>query len=73
MLILNNTIKEEFFKVYNEVVDSEGNIKACGRENCIRLIEMCRSIDIYNHFGDIKTGRLNISAVTRLYKEISNS
>ncbi len=54
---------EEFLACYNEVFNEDGSLKACGREKCIRLIEIAEQIHIFsgpNHFGSKETGFLNV-------------
>lgn len=51
---------------YNKVFDAQGNVRACGREACIALIEECEKIESYTYFGDVKTGRMDIEAIKRL-------
>lgn len=58
-----------FKNKYNEVFDSAGNVKACGRQNCIDLMNLAKSIK-NGYYGDDLTGRLNILEVKRLYNSI---
>ncbi len=51
---------------YNEVFDAQGNIRACGREACIALIEECKKVESYIYFGDVKTGHMQIEAIKQL-------
>lgn len=51
---------------YNKVFDAQGNVRACGREACIALIEECQKIESYIYFGDVKTGRMQVEAIKQL-------
>lgn len=57
---------EKLTKAYGKVFDAQGNVRACGREACIALIEECEKIESYTYFGDVKTGRMDIGAIKRL-------
>lgn len=59
MLQHNEVVKDAYYKVF----DTCGNVRACGRETCIELIEACscRQPDIY--FGNVETGQMNIEAI----------
>lgn len=59
-------LEERFSIVYNEVFDDYGNVKACGREKCIELIEICSEINPYNYYGDSKQGFLNEENIFKL-------
>lgn len=63
------TMKKNFLDAYAEVFDECGNIKACGREKCIELIEICYEIDPYNYYGDINSGFLNKDHIFELKKQ----
>lgn len=52
--------------VYSEVFDEQGNVKACGREKCIELIEICSELDPFNYYGDSKQGFLNEENIFKL-------
>lgn len=58
----NLRIKE----AYEAVFDEDGNIKACGRAACIRLIEACQEKDQKTYFGDKDTGILNLSTFDKI-------
>lgn len=52
--------------VYSEVFDEQGNVKACGREKCLELIEICSELDPFNYYGDSKLGFLNEENIFKL-------
>ena len=60
--------KEAFKKQYHVVFDDEGNIKACGRENCKKLIHLAKSFS--TEFGNEDTGMMNPNAIKDLYQKL---
>jgi hypothetical protein len=67
---MDNTILV-FKDLYNEVIDSEGNVRACGRDKCILLMDLAKSIRVHGDFGDRRTGRINIDNIKKLHNELS--
>ena len=62
-----------FFELYDMVFDEKGNIKACGREICKKLIEVSRNIDDKVDFGNLDTGFMNVENIKNLYKNLKNN
>lgn len=60
-------MKEELKNQYSKVFDSEGNVKNCGRDDCICLIEMLNIEDPITDFGNVKTGFMNIENVKKFF------
>lgn len=56
--------------MYSEVFDEHENVKACGREKCLELIEICSELDPFNYYGDIKQGFLNEENVIKLVTQL---
>ena len=56
-------------ELYDKCFDEQGNIKQCGRQNCINLILACQKIGGRN-YGDIETGYMNVDAIKHLMKEV---
>lgn len=64
---LRREVLEEMLPVvYSEVFDEQGNVKACGREKCLELIEICSELDPFNYYGDSKQGFLNEENIFKL-------
>lgn len=59
-----------FKSLYNEVFDTEGNIKICGRAKTMELIEEAESIKSGVDFGNPETGFMNVDNIKKLYKEL---
>ena len=65
----------DFLSKYDAVFDSEGNVKACGRRACIRLMEACHNFtgrpttDFGNPSDD--DGRMNVAAIKAVFAEVS--
>ena len=68
---LRKEVLEEMLPiVYSEVFDEHGNVKACGREICLELIEICSELDPFNYYGDSKQGFLNEENVIKLVTQL---
>lgn len=64
---LRKEVLEEMLPVvYSEVFDEQGNVKSCGREKCLELIEICSELDPFNYYGDCKQGFLNEENIFKL-------
>lgn len=57
-------------ELYDKCFDEQGNIKQCGRQNCINLILACQKFGGRN-YGDIETGYTNVDAIKQLMKEVN--
>ena len=67
VLTLRKEVLEEMLPVvYDEVFDEHGNVKACGREKCLELIEICAELDPFNYYGDSKQGFLDEENIKKL-------
>ena len=60
-----------FFDRYNNVFDTNGNVKLCGRDACIDLIDVCNKIIPNGNYGDNLTGMMNTSNILSLYRFLS--
>jgi len=69
MELLNNSIEHNLKTLYNLVFDENGEVKPCGRTNCINLIQF---IDGITHtsgiYGNKDTGEMNIDAIKEFVK-----
>ena len=63
-------ICDKFKNLYNTVFDSNGNIKACGRESCIDLIIVSGQIDGTVYYGNSDTGVMNVANISKLYNSL---
>ncbi len=67
VLALRKEILEEMLPaVYDEVFDENSNVRACGREKCLELIEICSELDPFNYYGDRKRGFMNEENIFKL-------
>lgn len=62
---------KDFISVYNEVFDTNGEARACGREKCIKLIELAESIKENIDFGNKETGMMNIPNIKNLRESLN--
>lgn len=60
-----SSLKELYYRCFDE----DGNVKNCGRQNCINLIVACQKFGDRN-YGDIITGYMNIENIKQLMKEV---
>ena len=71
-------MREEFLKLFNQVFDSNGNIKSCGRTTCMQLIQAAMKLDPnankeYYGVGDSessKRGFMNVQHIKALHDKI---
>ena len=58
---------KNFNRLYDEVFDTDGNIKACGRAKCIELINAAEKIKsiwlIHADMGNETTGYINVNQI----------
>ena len=57
-------------KLYNNVFDSMGNIKLCGREKCMDLIIACEEAQKGVDFGNKKTGMMNVDNIKKFISTV---
>lgn len=58
-----------FEAAYDEVFDENGEMKACGRDVCMKLIVAANNIGD-EEYGDLDFGRLDVDAVKRLHNKL---
>ena len=46
-----------------QVMDSDGNMKACGRATCKKLLEVLKEVYPDKNFGNLESGFLNSSLI----------
>ena len=61
---------QAFINQYNKVFDEQGHIKACGREACKDLINMCKVEEPLTDFGNPMTGIMNIDNIKNFGKKV---
>ena len=61
---------DKFIKLYDEVFDNKGNVKACTREKTKALIDCAKSLSPSNDFGNSDTGYMDIDAIKCLRNSI---
>ncbi len=57
---------QSFVEQFDKVFDKDGNVKACGRDNCKKLISMANAISNEANYGDIQTGMMNVVSMKSL-------
>lgn len=60
---------ENFKEAYNNVFDENHNIRFCGRQKCIELIEAAEKVQ-KGSYGNVYTGLLDIDNVKSLYNKL---
>lgn len=53
----------EIIKLYKEIFDSEGNVRAVGREKCKKLISLLSEANKDIDFGNEETGFMNVENI----------
>ncbi len=61
--------QEKLKSAFNAVFGEKGEIKACGRDACIKLISLMKKHTSKN-IGDIKTGKLEIDTIKLEYYRV---
>lgn len=63
-------MKPEFFKLYHQVFDENGEIKACGRDTCFALIVVADEVEPGISHGDTHHNRVYPERMHSLYKKL---
>lgn len=62
--------QERLIQLYNDVFDTQGNIKLCGREKCIDLIMESKKVDGAGYYGDVTTGIMQVDNIKKLVSRL---
>lgn len=62
--------EERFKEEYKKVFTDDSKVKACGRDECKKLIELAKEIDSKTYYGDIYTGLMNIDNMIKLHERL---
>ena len=68
--MIEMTDAEKFKDLYKHIFDVNGDTKACGRVECIRLIILADKVKSGRDYGDKNTGFMNIGNMHELYVEV---
>lgn len=71
-----NTSKEQiesFMNLYDQVFDTNGNVKACGRSKCSQLIMLSNLMENDIRHGNSITQRMDVVAIKNLYKKLKDT
>lgn len=66
----DNDLRQRFIDTYVKVFDTNDNIKPCGRNITISLIEIAKQLEENVDFGNNRTGVMNVSNIKALYLKI---
>lgn len=64
----NNIIIFNF--IYNKVFNTNGTMKVCGRDLCMKLISVANTIDNSTNYGNLTTGMINIDNINILHNKL---
>lgn len=62
--------EERFKEEYKKVFTDDNKVKACGRDECKKLIELAKEVDSKTYYGDIYTGLMNIDNMIKLHEKL---
>lgn len=72
---MNEISSTEFETLYNDVFDSDDNIKICGRNKCKILIKKCNELNAElvkthpDYFGSDDTGYMNVENIKNFARD----
>lgn len=64
---------KDFLKLYDDVFDEEGKVKAVGREHTKALIEACEQYSQDIDFGNKSTGFMNVENIKLLRNKLQET
>lgn len=64
------SIEEKFKHEYKNVFTDDNVVKACGRNNCKKLIELASELDSTENYGNTETGVMNINNMIKLHDKV---
>ena len=67
------SLEEKFKQEYKNVFTDDNTVKACGRNNCKKLIELAIELDSVENYGNIDTGIMNVDNIVKLHDRIINN
>lgn len=62
--------EERFKEEYKKVFTDDNKVKACGRDECKKLIELAKEVDSKTYYGNIYTGLMNIDNMIKLHERL---
>ena len=62
--------EERFKEEYKKVFTDDYKVKACGRDECKKLVELAKEVDSKTYYGDIYTGLMNIDNMIKLHERL---
>lgn len=64
------SLEEKFKQEYKNVFTDDDTVKACGRNNCKKLIELASELDANKDYGNTETGVMNINNMIKLHDKV---
>lgn len=64
---------QKIIELYNEVFNSDGTVKNCGKDKCTELIIAMKGKYKGKNFGDVRSGMMNVKEIQEVYKGIMSS
>lgn len=64
---------KDFLKLYDDVFDEEGKVKAVGRKHTKALIEACEQYSQEIDFGNKSTGFMNVENIKLLRNKLQET
>ena len=63
-------MKKTFLEQFNNVFKADNTVKACGRTECKKLINLANTLEPSVEHGNVKTGQMEIEKIINLRDKI---
>lgn len=63
-------MRSAFIKQFNEVFNSDYTVKPCGRNDCVKLIQLANQLKPGRVYGNPNTGFMHTDNLIALYNEL---
>lgn len=64
------SLEEKFEQEYKKVFTEENTVRACGRNECKKLIELAMELDNTIDYGNLDTGCMNVDNMIKLHERV---
>lgn len=64
-------MKEAFLEQFNKVFKEDNTVKACGRLECKKLINLANTLETNVDHGNVKTGQMEVAKIVELKNSLA--